>query len=217
MQDTLIIRELGQRDYEISWRAMQHFTQTRQEHTLDEIWLTEHFPVFTQGQNGEDKHVRMPGGIPIIRVDRGGQVTYHGPGQWVVYTLINLQRKQWNVRELVTRLENTVISFLSHYHIDACAKSSAPGVYINDCKVCSIGLRIRRGCSFHGFAINIAMDMEPFSRIHPCGFEALQMTQLTDHVSEIPLNDLRQQLICCIMHHLEYTHCLMQLENPHGT
>lgn len=173
---TLNVRWLARQDYLPCWDAMQQFTNSRDENTIDEIWLLEHNPVFTQGQNGKPEHVLNAGDIPVIQTDRGGQVTYHGPGQLMVYTLIDLRRKQVNVRELVSILENGVIDLLAEHGITAAAKKDAPGVYVNDMKICSIGLRIRRGCSYHGIAFNIALDLEPFSRINPCGFSQLKMT-----------------------------------------
>ncbi len=186
MKNTVIIRPLKKIDYETCWREMQNFTNTRTEETTDEIWLIEHPPVFTQGQNGKPEHLLNPGNIPVIKVDRGGQVTYHGPGQLVAYTLIDLKRKKFNIRQLVTLLEQSVIDVLSDYQIQAEARRDAPGIYVDQAKICSIGLRIRRGCSYHGLAFNIAMDLEPFSRINPCGYAKLKMTQLSDlsHTAE---------------------------------
>lgn len=178
--NTLTIRWLGSKDYQPCWEAMQEFTHSRNENTADEIWLLEHTPVFTQGQNGKPEHVLNPGNIPVVQTDRGGQVTYHGPGQLMVYTLIDLRRKKINVRELVTALEQSVIDLLAEYGITAAAKKEAPGVYVGDKKICSIGLRIRKGCSYHGIAFNVALDLEPFSRINPCGFAQLQMVQFSE-------------------------------------
>lgn len=178
-QNTLLVRWLGRQNYHTCWEAMRQFTQARDESTPDELWLVEHDPVFTQGQNGKPEHILNAGNIPIVQTDRGGQVTYHGPGQLMVYTLIDLRRLHLNVRELVTALEQSVINYLAGYGVTAIAKQDAPGVYIDGKKICSIGLRIRRGCSYHGIAFNVALDLEPFSRINPCGFAALQMTQLS--------------------------------------
>jgi lipoyl(octanoyl) transferase len=177
--NSLNIRWLGTQDYLSCWQAMQAFTNHRTENTIDEIWLLEHLPVFTQGQNGKPEHVLNPGEIPIVQTDRGGQITYHGPGQLMVYTLIDLKRKKLSVRELVTQLEQAVVELLSEYQICANAKREAPGVYVDEKKICSIGLRIRRGCAYHGIAFNISMDLEPFSRINPCGFSSLKMTQFS--------------------------------------
>ena len=176
----LNIRWLGLKDYLSCWQAMRSFTDTRHEETADECWLLEHPPVFTQGQNGKAEHILKTLDIPVIQTDRGGQVTYHGPGQLMVYTLIDLKRKKLNVRDLVTRLEQTIIDFLADYGIHANAKREAPGVYVNGNKICSIGLRIRKGCSYHGIAFNVAMNLDPFTQINPCGFSQLKMTQFAD-------------------------------------
>ena len=165
-QDTILIRNLGLQPYDPVSEAMHEFTETRTESTPDEIWLVEHNPVFTQGQAGKAEHVLSPGDIPVIQSDRGGQVTYHGPGQQVMYILINLKRRKLGVRELVTVMEQTVIDTLAELGIEARARADAPGVYVQDKKICSLGLRIRKGCSFHGLALNIAMDLTPFLRIN---------------------------------------------------
>lgn len=174
------IRYLGFQDYLSCWQAMRDFTDQRQEHTPDEIWLLEHSPVFTQGQNGKPEHLLNPGSIPVVPIDRGGQITYHGPGQLIAYTLIDIKRKKLNIREFVTLLEKSVIALLSEYHISAVAKCAAPGVYVDNKKICSIGLRVRRGCAYHGLALNVSMDLAPFSQINPCGFRELKMTQIAD-------------------------------------
>ena len=180
LKHPLVIRQLGLMDYETVWHAMQNFTDNRDENTDDELWLVEHPKVFTQGQAGKDEHVLMQGDIPIVKVDRGGQVTYHGPGQQVVYFMINLRRRKIGVRELVTLIENSIVNLLNRYDVNAAAKADAPGVYVNDKKVASLGLRVRKGCSFHGLAININMDLEPFLRINPCGYAGLEMIQTCD-------------------------------------
>ena len=174
------VRWLGQQDYLSCWQAMRDFTNQRDDMTADEIWLLEHPPVFTQGQNGKPEHVLNPANIPVVQTDRGGQVTYHGPGQLMIYTLIDIKRKKMNIRDLVTRLEQSVIDYLASFSIAAAAKREAPGVYVHGKKIASIGLRVRKGCAYHGIAFNIAMDLEPFKRINPCGFAALEMTQLID-------------------------------------
>lgn len=199
------IRWHGQQDYLSCWRAMQQFTQNRNEETIDEIWLLEHHPVFTQGQNGKAEHIIKAGDIPVIQTDRGGQVTYHGPGQLMVYTLIDIKRKRLNIRELVTLLEQSVIDLLAEFNIDAQAKPAAPGVYVNNQKICSIGLRIRRGCAYHGIAFNIAMDLEPFTRINPCGFTTLKMTQLRDWVNLQDISESGRKLTTYLTKHLRYT------------
>ena len=176
----LIVRQLGRQRYMPIWQKMQSFTDTRDEHTADEIWLVEHEPVFTQGQAGKAEHLLNTGDIEVIQVDRGGQVTYHGPGQQMMYGLFNLRRLNIGVRELVTWLEECIIDTLKDYDIDAYAKADAPGVYVNDSKVASLGLRVRRGCSFHGLALNVNMDLAPFLRINPCGYAGMNMVQTTD-------------------------------------
>ncbi len=176
----LIGRQLGRQRYMPIWQKMQSFTDTRDEHTADEIWLVEHEPVFTQGQAGKAEHLLNTGDIEVIQVDRGGQVTYHGPGQQMMYVLFNLRRLNIGVRELVTWLEECIIDTLKDYDIDAYAKADAPGVYVNDSKVASLGLRVRRGCSFHGLALNVSMDLSPFLRINPCGYAGMNMVQTTD-------------------------------------
>ena len=178
--NTLIVRQLGVQPYEPVSQAMHDFTDARDENTPDELWLVEHPPVFTQGQAGKAEHVLMPGDIPVIQSDRGGQVTYHGPGQQVMYVLLNLRRRKLGVRELVTLLEQTVVDTLAEYGIDAHPRADAPGVYVGEKKICSLGLRIRKGCSFHGLALNINMDLSPFLRINPCGYAGMEMTQMRD-------------------------------------
>jgi lipoyl(octanoyl) transferase len=176
----LVIRQLNRMDYSQVWHAMKDFTDTRDETTKDEIWLVEHNPVFTQGQAGKAEHLLMPGDIEVVKVDRGGQVTYHGPGQQVIYFMINLRRRKLGVRDLVTLLENAIISSLEDFAINAYAKADAPGVYVDNKKVASLGLRVRKGCSFHGLALNVNMDLTPFLRINPCGYAGLEMVQTAD-------------------------------------
>lgn len=177
LTDTLIVRYLGRQPYEAIWQAMQRFTDTRDSEATDELWLLEHEPVFTQGQAGKAEHILAPGNIPVVQVDRGGQVTYHGPGQLVGYFLLDLRRRKLGVRQLVNAIEATVVNVLADYGIDSAPRADAPGVYVGADKVCSLGLRIRRGCSFHGLALNVDMNLEPFLRINPCGYAGLQMTQ----------------------------------------
>ena len=176
-ENTLIVRQLGRQRYMPIWQKMQDFTDTRDENTPDEIWLVEHESVFTQGQAGKDEHLLAPGDIEVIKVDRGGQVTYHGPGQQMMYVLFNLRSLKIGVRELVTWLEECIIESLAEYGIEAYAKADAPGVYVNDSKIASLGLRVRRGCSFHGLALNVNMDLSPFLRINPCGYAGMNMVQ----------------------------------------
>ena len=173
----MIVRQLGRQRYMPIWQKMQDFTDTRDENTPDEIWLVEHESVFTQGQAGKDEHLLAPDDIEVIKVDRGGQVTYHGPGQQMMYVLFNLRRLKIGVRELVTWLEECIIESLAEYGIEAYAKADAPGVYVNDSKIASLGLRVRRGCSFHGLALNVNMDLSPFLRINPCGYAGMNMVQ----------------------------------------
>jgi lipoyl(octanoyl) transferase len=172
------VRWLGSVPYEPTWRAMQRFTDQRDADAEDELWLLEHEPVFTLGMNADGSHVLDPGDIPVVRIDRGGQVTYHGPGQLVVYPLIDVRRARLGVRELVSALERAVIDLAAAHDIVAACRPGAPGVYVEDRKLASVGLRIRRGGSYHGLALNVAMDLEPFSRINPCGYAGLAMTQL---------------------------------------
>ena len=172
------VRDLGRMAYEPVWRAMQAFTDARTDDTPDEIWLVEHDPVFTLGQAGKPEHVLMPGDIPVIHVDRGGQVTYHGPGQIVAYPLIDLRRRKLGVRDFVCRIEQALIDTLATWDIAAARKDGAPGVYVGGAKIGALGLRVRRGCSFHGLAFNVNLDDEPFSRINPCGYQGLQVTSV---------------------------------------
>ncbi len=175
-----IVRRLGAMPDEPTWRAMQQFTDRRDASTPDEIWLLEHPPVFTLGMNARREHVLAPGSIPVVQIDRGGQVTYHGPGQLVVYPLIELRRAGLGVRDLVTALERSVIDYAAALGITAECRPNAPGVYARQAKFASIGIRVRRGASYHGLALNVKMDLEPFGRINPCGYQGLQMTQLAD-------------------------------------
>ena len=183
MTAVLGVRELGLQAYEPVWHAMQDFTNQRTAATADELWLVQHPSVFTQGQAGKAEHLLLPGDIPVVQVDRGGQVTYHGPGQLVAYPLVDVRRLGLGVRELVSRIEQSLIDLLASYGVSAEARADAPGVYVNGAKIASLGLRIRRGCSFHGLALNVDMDLQPFQRINPCGYAGLAMTQLTDHVA----------------------------------
>jgi len=175
-----LVRDLGRQPYEPVWRAMQRFTDARDADSRDELWLVEHEPVFTLGQAGRPEHVLMPGGIPVLHVDRGGQVTYHGPGQIVAYPLLDLRRMKLGVREYVHRIEQAVIDTLLEWNIIGLRREGAPGVYVAGAKVAALGIRVRRGCSFHGLAFNIAMDLEPFHRINPCGYAGLQVTSMLD-------------------------------------
>ncbi len=175
-----IVRDLGRQAYEPVWRAMQGFTDARSADTPDELWLVEHDPVFTLGQAGKPEHVLIPGDIPVLQVDRGGQVTYHGPGQIVVYPLLDLKRLKVGVRDYVCKIEQAIIDTLADWNLHAERREGAPGVYVNGAKVAALGIRVRRGCTFHGLAFNIAMDLEPFRRINPCGYAGLQVTSMLD-------------------------------------
>jgi lipoyl(octanoyl) transferase len=174
------VRALGRQPYEPVWRAMQRFTDQRDEATVDELWLVEHDPVFTLGQAGKPEHVLAPGDIPVIHVDRGGQVTYHGPGQIVAYPLLDLRRLKLGVRQYVDRIEQAVIDTLADWSIAAGRRDGAPGVYVDGRKIAALGIRVRRGCSFHGLAFNVDMDLEPFDRINPCGYAGLQVTSMVE-------------------------------------
>jgi lipoyl(octanoyl) transferase len=194
-QDKILVRHLGLQPYEPVSQAMHEFTDSRDDTTPDEIWLVEHLPVFTQGQAGKAEHLLMTGDIPVIQSDRGGQVTYHGPGQQVMYVLLNLKRRKLGVRELVTLLEQTVVNTLAEYGIDAHPRADAPGVYVGEMKICSLGLRIRKGCSFHGLALNINMDLTPFQRINPCGYAGMEMTQMRQWVDTATPENIRPVLL----------------------
>jgi lipoyl(octanoyl) transferase len=175
-----LVRDLGRQPYEPVWREMQRFTDARGEDTPDELWLVEHDPVFTLGQAGKPEHVLAAGDIPVVHVDRGGQVTYHGPGQIVAYPLLDLRRRKLGVRDYVCRIEQAVIDTLGEWNIEGRRREGAPGVYVNDAKVAALGIRVRRGCCFHGLAFNIAMDLEPFHRINPCGYAGLEVVAMGD-------------------------------------
>jgi lipoyl(octanoyl) transferase len=175
-----VIRRLGLVEYEPSWRAMQRFTEERDAATPDEIWFLEHPPVFTLGMNASRAHLLDPGDIPVVQIDRGGQVTYHGPGQLLVYPLVDLRRAGLSIRDFVTALERAVIGLAARYGITAQCRRDAPGVYVEGRKLASVGVRVRRGGSYHGLALNVALDLEPFRRINPCGYAGLEMTQLAD-------------------------------------
>lgn len=172
----IIIRKLGRRDYEPTWQAMRDFTDTRGEETVSEIWVVEHPPVFTQGQAGKAEHLLNPGDIPVVQTDRGGQITYHGPGQLVIYLLIGLREAGIGIRRLVTVMEESIIGLLDSHGVSAEARADAPGVYVDKRKIASLGLRVRRGCTYHGLALNVSNDLSPFQRINPCGYAGLEVT-----------------------------------------
>lgn len=184
VQQQLLQKTLGVVDYVAILEAMREYTNNRDEKTEDELWLVEHSPVFTQGQAGKEEHLLNTSHIPVVKSDRGGQITYHGPGQLVVYPLLDLKRLKLGVRDYVSTLEISVVEFLSYYGINAEPKKNAPGVYVDGNKIASLGIRVRKGCCFHGVAININMDLKPFLQINPCGYAGLQMVQLKDYVSE---------------------------------
>lgn len=201
---SLHLRRLGLAEYEGVWRAMRAYTDARDEQAVDQLWLVQHQPVFTQGQAGKAEHILAPGDIPVVQVDRGGQVTYHGPGQIVAYPLIDLERKGIGVRAFVARLEQAVIDVLDGYGVAGERVAGAPGIYVDGAKIASLGLRVRRGRSFHGLALNVDMDLEPFQRINPCGFSGLQVTQLSAH-APVRLDEVADRLVACLASQLEYT------------
>jgi len=194
-----IVRHLGRVDYEPTWRAMQSFTAERGPDTPDELWLLEHPPVFTLGQAGKREHILTDLGIPVIAIDRGGQVTYHGPGQVVVYVLLDLRRRGYGVKQLVLRLEQAVIDLLAGFGVVAERRAGAPGVYVNEAKIAALGLRIKNGCSYHGLALNVAMDLTPFSAINPCGYEGLAVTQTSDLGIALPSAEMGERLLYCLV------------------
>lgn len=204
-KQNILVKHLGRRDYEPVWREMQQFTDKRDANTCDELWLVEHPPVFTQGLAGKAEHILAAGDIPIIQVDRGGQVTYHGPGQIVAYPMINLRRHGIGVKSLVSGIEQAIIDTVALYNIEAKRKDNAPGVYVDGRKIASLGLRIRQACSFHGLAFNIDMDLEPFQRINPCGFSGLEVIQLADLTKNVQIKQVEQQLIEAFCQNLNYT------------
>lgn len=183
----LVLRELGLVEYRSTLTAMRQLTDSRDADSPDELWLLQHPPVFTQGQAGKAEHVLAPGAIPVIQVDRGGQVTYHGPGQWVLYLMVDLRRQQLGVRDLVNLIERSVVQLLQEYAISAVNKPEAPGVYVAGEKIAALGLRVRRGCSYHGLALNVDMDLEPFGRINPCGYEGLHVTSMARLLPDVHL------------------------------
>jgi len=204
-EQTLYIRQLGQQDYQATWEAMKQFCLCRDRDTADEVWFVEHPAVFTQGVSGKAEHILNSSDIPIVQSDRGGQVTYHGPGQLVMYVLFDLRRLDIGIRALVDVLENITIAGLKQYGLSAIARKDAPGVYIDDKKIASLGLRVKKGCSYHGLSMNIDMDLTPFSFINPCGYEGLEVTQLSEHgvkcttsdFAAVLLHELKQQLNYC--------------------
>jgi lipoyl(octanoyl) transferase len=201
-----VIKYLGRCDYQTTWQQMQAFTDTRNSHTMDEIWLLEHPPVFTQGLAGKPEHILNAGDIPVVQTDRGGQVTYHGPGQIVAYVLLDLRRLNIGIRQLVCTLEKCIIAVLAEYGVTAANRADAPGVYVNGAKICSIGLRVRKGCSYHGIALNVDMDLEPFSRINPCGFRDLSMIQLRDFAHPINMAEVQHKISTHLQKNFSYNY-----------
>lgn len=212
MTDRIIVRRLGLAEYEPVWHNMQVLTDRRDESSPDELWLVQHPPVFTQGQAGKAEHVLAPGDIPVIQVDRGGQVTYHGPGQIVAYPLVDIRRRNLGVREFVHRIEESIIHVLARYGVEGERIAGAPGIYVEGAKVASLGLRVRRGCTFHGLAFNIDMDLEPFQRINPCGYEGLQVTQLSAF-APVEFGEVENLLVNALARQLGYSEiCEMVIE-----
>lgn len=199
------VERLGRVDYEPTWRRMQRFTDGRDAETPDALWLLEHPPVFTLGQNARPEHVLDAGAIPVVPVDRGGQVTYHGPGQVVAYPLVDLRRRGLGVRTMVSLLENAVIDLLAAHGVEACARPDAPGVYVKNAKIAAVGLRVRRGCTYHGLSFNVAMDLEPFTRINPCGYAGMEVTDLRTLGVELPFDTARDALGDAILARLAET------------
>jgi lipoyl(octanoyl) transferase len=203
MTPSPIIRRLGLQAYAPVWRDMQRFTEERGADTPDELWLVEHPPVFTVGLNGKPEHLLAPGDIDVVKVDRGGQVTYHGPGQIVLYLLIDLRRRGLGVRALVSLMEQAVIELLAGYGIQSVARQDAPGVYVDGAKIASLGLRVRRGCSYHGLALNVDLDLAPFQRINPCGYPGLAVTRLRDLGVTDGREEVATRLVAIVRHRLE--------------
>ena len=200
----IIVRELGQQDYRDTWQAMRRFTDERNEQTSSEIWLLSHSPVFTQGQAGKAEHLLEAGEIPVVQSDRGGQITYHGPGQLIMYLLLDLKQTGKGIRGLVSVMENSIIELLSDHGIDSYAKKDAPGVYVAEQKIAALGLRVRRGFTYHGLALNVDMDLAPFQRINPCGYAGQEVTQLKNLGIEISLQNAGKLLVEKFTQQLDY-------------
>ncbi len=200
----IVVRDLGNRDLTGVYAEMRRFTDDRDARTPDEIWFVEHPPVFTMGLNADRAHVLDAADIPVVDTDRGGQVTYHGPGQIVAYVLLDLKRRQWSVRRLVDELEASIVDTVARYGIVACGSRDARGVYVDDAKVAALGLRVRRHCTYHGVALNVAMDLEPFGRINPCGYSGLAVTQLSALTESATIDDVKEQLRDALIAHLAH-------------
>ncbi len=198
------IRQLGQTEYMPVWEAMREFTQQRDEDTNDEIWLLEHPAIFTQGQAGKKEHILDQGSIPVIHIDRGGQVTYHGPGQLICYVMLNLRRLDLTIKKLVNLLEQSIIELLKMYNINSDRRNKSPGIYVGQKKIAALGLRVRKGCTYHGLSLNIKMDLKPFQRINPCGFAGMSVTQLSDLSVEQTFSKINSQLVGILCAHLNY-------------
>ena len=201
-----VVKRLGRVDYEPTFQAMQDFTATRTAETPDELWVVEHPPVYTLGQAGKPEHILRDIGIPLVKIDRGGQVTYHGPGQVVVYLLLDLPRLKIKVRELVTTIEQAVIDLLAEYSVTAERRDGAPGVYVGDAKIAALGLRIRNGCSYHGVSLNVDMDLSPFDAINPCGYAGLRVIQTKDLNIPLTAHEAGEQLSQYLLQQLEKSH-----------
>ncbi len=199
----LHIKALGMVDYEPTWRAMQRFTAERTADTVDEIWLVQHPPTYTQGQAGKPEHLLHQTDIPVVKIDRGGQITYHGPGQIVAYLLLDLRRWKINVRELVRLMEQAVVDLLAEYGVKAEGREDAPGVYIGDAKIAALGLKIKNGCSYHGLSFNVDMELTPFANINPCGYEGLKVTQCIEQGLTVQLEELQAELTQNLVHGLQ--------------
>ena len=201
----IVIRKLGMVDYETTLAQMKTFTDSRTQDSADELWLLQHPRVFTQGQAGKAEHVLAPGDIPVVQADRGGQVTYHGPGQWVLYLLVDIKRHRLGVRALVDLIENSLLQLLAEYGIDGAARPDAPGVYVRGDKIAALGLRVRKGCSYHGLALNVDLELEPFTRINPCGFEGLQVTSMKNCLPDKPpeMDEVGQRLLDIVSEQLK--------------
>jgi lipoyl(octanoyl) transferase len=215
MTGRLLVRRLGLAAYEPVWHAMQDFTDSRDETTGDELWLVQHPPVFTQGQAGKAEHLLAPGDIPVVQVDRGGQVTYHGPGQIVAYPLVDLKRLGLGVREFVHCIEESVIRVLARYGVAGKRIEGAPGIYVDGDKIASLGLRVRRGRTFHGLAFNIDMDLEPFGRINPCGYQGLRVIRLAD-LAELEFAEVEDHLVREFVQQLGYSEVIDEGSGPNG-
>lgn len=203
MTPPIHIRAMGMVDYEPTWRAMQQFTSERNADTVDEIWLVQHPPTYTQGQAGKPEHLLNPTSIPVVKIDRGGQITYHGPGQIVIYLLLDLRRWKINVRDLVRLIEQAVIDLLAEHGVQAQGRTDAPGVYVNDAKIAALGLKIKNSCCYHGLSFNVDMDLTPFDNINPCGYQGLRVTQCLELGIEPEFEALQAELTQNLVHGLQ--------------